>query len=397
MESPLMVDYDQLVSAYKESLTTVLRGFRPPAELLETWVPDEDDAKSILNIIEAAEGAGLAGISIRVSIGTFGRLDITSLREAAGRSGKVDTVASGEAILLNVSFTGTGTEELPDELDRNGATYNKAELEAIRKSAPPPSYPAPPPQAPVRSGTQTVHPVYKKRLQKELQWCSHEGALLPDDGLELVQASRENTTLMALVEPRQHLVKKAMFHGARSNDERAVLDLLCRFMEDKPILECADHGMIYVERQLRDASQPAPVPGIVTPENGDPIFSWPTLLVRELLACYRGKTGFNSITNFYDLPPIMEWLALPEDKKIGKVQAAMGRHPLGEGIEVVGTEGRKRVSVRFQPGPGPNPKVSHLMQLEAYLQAEVEPTLELETEPRADANKLRRIKVINIS
>jgi len=391
-----MVDYDQLVSAYKESLTTVLRGFRPPAELLETWVPDEDDAKSILNIIEAAEGAGLAGISIRVSTYKFGRLDLPSLQEAAGRRGKVDSAPSGDAILFNVWFAGPGSDELPGEFEGNGAAYNKPECEAIRKSAPPPpSYKAP--QAPVRSGTQTVHPVYKKSLQKELQLCPHEGALSPDYGLELVQASYENTTLMALVEPRQHLVKKAVFRGARSDHERAVLDLLCQFMEGTPILQAADHGMIYVERQLRDPSQPAPVPGIVTPENADPIFSSPTLLVRELLACYRRRTGFNSTENFYDLPPTMEWRALPEKEKVGKVQAAISRHPLGGGMEAVRTEGLKRVSVRFQPGLGPSPKASHLMQLEAYLQSEVEPTLELETEPRTDANKLRRIKEMSKS
>jgi hypothetical protein len=168
-------------------------------------------------------------------------------------------------------------------------------------------------------------------------------------------------------------------------------------MEGKPILECADHGMIYVERQLRDTSQPAPVPGIVTPENADPIFSSLTLLVRELFACYRRRIGFNSTANSYDLPPTIEWLALPEDKKVEKVQAAIGRHPLGLGIEVVRTEGSKRVSVMFQHALGPNSTASRLMQLEAYIQSEVEPTLELETEPRADANKIRRIKEMNRS
>jgi hypothetical protein len=114
-----------------------------------------------------------------------------------------------------------------------------------------------------------------------------------------------------------------------------------------------------------------------------------------LLACYRRRTGFNSTANSYDLPPAVEWLGLPEDKKVGKVQAAIGRHPLGGGIEVVRTEGPKRVSVRFQHELGPSPKASRLMPLEAYIQSEVEPTLELETEPKADANKLRRIKEMN--
>ena len=64
MDSNFRVDYESLVTAYKESLVTVLRGFRPTAEFLEAWVYDEDDVISILNIIEAAEDAGLAKISV---------------------------------------------------------------------------------------------------------------------------------------------------------------------------------------------------------------------------------------------------------------------------------------------------------------------------------------------
>jgi hypothetical protein len=280
MKSHLTVDYDQLVSAYQESLTTVLRGFRPPAELLETWVPDEDDAKSILNIMEAAEGAGLAGISIYIGPSTFRRLDLQSLHEVVGRRGKVYTEASGEGSLLHISFAGSGTDALSAQFDKSAAANHKPQSTVRKENGLPASHKAPSPQAAFWPGARGVHPAYKRKVQKASELCAHEGALAPEDGLELVEATCENTTLMALVEPRQHLVKKAVFRGVRSDEERAVLNLLCQFMEGKPILECADHGMIYVERQLRDSSEPAPDHGIVTPENADPIFSLPTLLVR---------------------------------------------------------------------------------------------------------------------
>lgn len=395
MESRLTVDYDQSVSAYRESLTTVLRGFRPPTELLETWVPDEDDAKSILNMLEAAEGAGLAGISIYISPSTLRRLDLVSLQEVAGQRGKVQTETSGEGLHLHISFVDSGTEALLSQTDKETDANHKAER-AVRKEN---GFPAPRRTSSLHaapwSGIGAVHPFYRERLRTELQRCVQEGDLKPEGGLELLQVSRQDTTLMALVEPRQHVIQRAAFRGTQSEGERAVLSLLCKYMEGRPVLECADHAMIYVERALRDPSQPAPVLGIITPENADAIFSTPIFLVRELLACYRRRTGFRDSANFYDLPPEADWLALTENEKVEKLQEAIARHPQGGGIEVVQIEGSKRVSVRLQDAGAPGPRSNRLIQIEAFVHAEVEPTLEIETEPRADANKLRRIKETN--
>ncbi len=393
MESHLTVDYDQLVSAYRESLTTVLRGFRPPAELLETWVPDEDDTRSILNLIEAAEGAGLLRISIYIGPSTFRRLDLNSLHQAASQRAKVRTEPHGEGSLLHISFASSGTHALSARVEKSPSAKNNPQLTVRKENGLPAPHKAPSPRAAGWPGTRAVHPVYQEKFRAESQRSSHEGTLLPEDGLELMQASRQDTTLTALVEPRQHVIKRAAFHGAHSNDERAVLSVLCKFMEGRPILECAEHAMIYVERELRDHSQPAPVCGVVTPENADPIFSSPAFLVRELLACYRRRTGFSGTANFYDPPTRAEWLALREGEKVAKVQAAIARHPLGAGIEVLRTEGPKRVSVRFQDVAGHRPKVACFMRVEAYVHAEVEPTLELETESRPDGNKIRHIQI----
>jgi hypothetical protein len=168
-------------------------------------------------------------------------------------------------------------------------------------------------------------------------------------------------------------------------------------MEGRPILECSDHAMIYVEHELRDGSLPAPVRGIVTPENADPIFSLPTYLVREVLAGYRRRTGFDSTANLYDVPPSAEWLALTERERVARIQAAIARHLLGGGIEVVRTEGAKRVAVRCGNGLSSVPIATRLIDIEDYVHAEVEPTLELEAEPRPDANRIRRIKEIQLT
>ena len=37
------VNYDELVARYEDNLTTVLRGFSPSEQFLETWVHDADE------------------------------------------------------------------------------------------------------------------------------------------------------------------------------------------------------------------------------------------------------------------------------------------------------------------------------------------------------------------
>jgi hypothetical protein len=393
MQSHLTVDYDEVTKAYNESLTTVLRGFRPAVELLETWVPDEDHARSILNLIEAAESAGLDTISVYIGPDTLRMLNLASLKELAGRCGKVHTEASGEGTSLHVSFADTEADVLSGEPHSKPAVNNQPQSTTRRRNGQPRPWKAPSRQAPTCSGKRTVHPVYRDGLRKASQLCPHEGALAQEPGLELLQAAHQGTTLMALVEPCQHAVKKAAFHGALSDTERGLCEVLCRFMEGKPMLECADHGVIYVEHALRDHSQPPPVAGIMTPESADFVFNLPTLLVRDLLAQYRRRTGFEDTTNFYDSRPKAEWLALSESERLKQIQTAIDGHPLGEGLQVVGTQGPKRVRVKFQGQPqnGTNAG-SRLMQLEAYIQATVEPALELEMAPEADQNRIRRIK-----
>lgn len=51
-------DYEQLVADFNHSLNTQLRGHGSENRYLETWVPDEDPIKGILNMAESALSAG---------------------------------------------------------------------------------------------------------------------------------------------------------------------------------------------------------------------------------------------------------------------------------------------------------------------------------------------------
>lgn len=98
------IDYDELVRSYHESLTTVLRGFNAGAGFLDTWVPDDDPHKSILNLIESGGSAGLDGIIISIGAHTRKSLDLAKLKLMIESIGTIRTDADGEALVLEVHY-----------------------------------------------------------------------------------------------------------------------------------------------------------------------------------------------------------------------------------------------------------------------------------------------------
>jgi hypothetical protein len=85
------VDYEQVVSGYEQSLTTVLRGFKAAErfEFLETWVPDDDAGQSIFGILEAAKDYGLRSLVVAIGQATLRTLDLSRLRAMIEPLGQV--------------------------------------------------------------------------------------------------------------------------------------------------------------------------------------------------------------------------------------------------------------------------------------------------------------------
>jgi hypothetical protein len=102
----MRLDYDQLVADYETGLFTRLRGFGPAAEFLETWVPDEDPVDSLLNMVEAAEIAGRAALSVYIGPATAQRLDVAALTARAGTIGTVRIEPQGDGLAFEVRDIG---------------------------------------------------------------------------------------------------------------------------------------------------------------------------------------------------------------------------------------------------------------------------------------------------
>jgi hypothetical protein len=384
-----VVDYDQVTGAYVSGLNTQLRGFRGGARFLEHWVHDPDPVKSIVNMIEAAETAGLADVTVVIGGRTQAAVDMARLDKLAAELGQVGKEERAGGLALTVRFAraagpvaGLGAEAR--DRARRAREARDARLRAQAAAARP------------RPAADGLHPIYREAVAQVLAApLVHEGPAAPAPGLPLLEAARDGFTLAVLVDPATHRVRSARHRGARG-DTRALLEALCAIMIDKPLLECADHAVIRLEHRLRDRTRPRPVAGIVTPESVEPAFAPLTAAVRELLVEYRRRTGYAEAENRFDPEPGAAWQALGPQERMGRLQAALDElaaaRGLGRGAVVCTRLDRgTRATVEFRAELPAQQKAVMLMDLERGLKETVEPVLHLYQEEMHDRNKIRRL------
>ena len=69
----VVLDFESLTADFNQKLLTQLRGHSADNQYLETWVPDEDPVKSILNMVEAALSSGLEIVRVRIASSTLNK------------------------------------------------------------------------------------------------------------------------------------------------------------------------------------------------------------------------------------------------------------------------------------------------------------------------------------
>lgn len=383
-----VVDYEQVTESYETTLNTQLRGFRGGTRFLEHWVHDPDPLKSVINMIEAAATDGLADVTVLLGARSQAALDMGWLVEQAGALGEVTKAPRDGRLALTVRFTsaaaaapGLGAEAR----DRARRAREARDARLAAQAGPPP----PPP----RDG---LDPVYREAVRQILAGAlTHEGTVATMPGVERLSIARDGWVLEAFVDSATHRVRVARHRGA-GRETRALLEGLCAMMEDKPLIECADHAVIRLEYRLRDRLQERPVLGIVTPESVEPAFGPLSVAVRGLLAEYRRRTGYDVIENRFDPEPSAGWKALTAEQRLAQVQAALDALVAQRGLQpgdVVCThvDRSTRTTVEVRAELPARAKAALMMDLERGLKECVEPMLHLYQAEMHDKNKIRRL------
>lgn len=98
------ITYEEAVENFNSSLLTNLRGHGAQEACLEGWVPDADPVFSILNMVEAAEAAGLPGIGVHFTGSSLDAAQRQQLLDQVGRIGPARLTADQDGFLLSVAL-----------------------------------------------------------------------------------------------------------------------------------------------------------------------------------------------------------------------------------------------------------------------------------------------------
>src|SRR4051812_10575974 len=98
-----VLDYDSQVEAYESSLEVSLRGFRPAAAVLDTWVPDEELVRSLTGLVEAAQIGGGDSVAVRVSLKTLNGHKAEEIQEGLSSFGEVSILSEDDSVVFTVA------------------------------------------------------------------------------------------------------------------------------------------------------------------------------------------------------------------------------------------------------------------------------------------------------
>jgi len=344
------LNYDELVESYYRNLHTTLRNFTPGPEFLESWVHDENHNRSIVGLFEAAEDGGIEELELEVGPQLADALDREWIKSNLSGYGEFQLTPKDDGLRLNLAFKGK--------------------------------------QAPLK-----VHEAYRDALEMALKQLRFQGAMPSANtaaGETLIQVTQNGMTL-GLVLDQKSLIVQAKHAGATGLN-LPLIDQLCRLLFNTPIQEAAEHSVIRLEKVLRSEKMKPPVPGLVTPENADPMFKPMTQIIRAAFQEYLKVKHAEPQWNDWDTQESVPWQALSPEEKLAKVKAGISQIckeldlPYGC-MEIIGTKSGGRVVLSGQ-GFGSDPIFGHhLMTIERELKKRVEPKIELILESLEDRNK----------
>ena len=394
----IVIDLDKMIESYETDLVDKLRHFGPEAEIFETWVPDSDPVKSILNLIDSAgEANSDVALEIRASTTVLDSTALSLLGKSLGDKMKVNS--SSEVNYVTILVSGLSQLRLDSQpTSNNNADKESERFQTVEQSADwrgeaiDSSFDL--------SNDGFVSPSTSIYDLPQPQSLHHDTSFEDSDDLITVEAYHDGLMLGLQVEPLFHWIKKAKYGGAVNSITAPLLEKFCTLIEGVPIQDASDHGVGRLEFSVRGISGSRPVPGIVIPGAIDERLSMIQLLIRNTLTNYRQKVGYLQTENIFYPEPSENWLRLSQVEKKEKLLTVLKRelekiHILPTDIDVLEIEYNVRVLVRFsgylaEPETDKQPIV---MQLERAITEQIDPRLELYLELVRDQSKLRRLTV----
>lgn len=376
--------YEDLARSYLEILQAKLRNFTVGHEFLDTWVPEEDAARSLYGVFEAAALARLKEpLTVSVSAATLKGLDRAALDARLKGLGALTATASPAGVEFTMTFSTSVANAIRDQGPQSRAQNADPRRAALKPEG--------------GNRFVAVHGIgeldaltspYHAAITAAAKAPAREGFLAAPSGTTIYEAA-DSGVLLSVAVDKDGLVAAARHSGAKPA-WKGVLDALCLALEGRTLQEGAEHGLIRVMESLRDRTLAVAVPGILTPDNADPVFLLPQKLVRAIFRDWAKATGWKPEWNFWDDGPQAAWKSLPEAEKLSRARGAMKDccRALGlqEDAEVVGVLGDVRLVLHFVQDKAKPSFAKGMIELERRLKKSLDPRLELQLEGIEDRN-----------
>jgi len=397
MQERIVTDLDEMLSLYESNLVDKLRHFGLEADFLETWVPDADPVKSVINLVDAAIVANLQSVlEVKASCQLLNEACVKSLRDILDGVIDLEIRAVDNVVMISMSRFERPLGMRVDGFDPSDSLEHTAfKIPRRRDCFEKPSHSDKSvtvfdARSPVPFNLLYQLPAQEKYLQKKQLEVSDQSCLIED--------SKDGVVLQMRIKPDAHIVEDAAFSGNVSPDLSGLLDAFCGIVIGLPIQEVSDHGVARLELNLRSPEHGPPMTGIVLAAAVDNRFHVIESLVRHILTRYRQLTGYQDTQNEYDVPPAASWLARSDQERSDLINCVLSRKLQEIGydstnIELVNVEFNVRVLVRFRDRLAEESvdKQAVLIALETAMMDSIEPRLELYLEPVSDQSQLRRL------
>tara|TARA_Y100000588_G_scaffold382400_1_gene469807 strand:- start:5165 stop:6406 length:1242 start_codon:yes stop_codon:yes gene_type:complete len=392
----IVIDLDRLIESYETDLVDKLRHFGLETDIYETWVPDSDPVKSILNLVDSAwEANSDVALEIRASSTVLNPTAVSLLGKSLGDT--MEVISSSEVNYVTILVSGLSALRLDSLPTSNKNTDNELEqFQTVEQSS---TWQREAIDSSVNlSDDEFVSPNTSIYDLPQPQSIDHNTSFEDSDDLITIEGSHHGLTLRLQVEPMSHRIKKSTFTRDVNPKFIPLLEKFCTLIEGVPIQDASDHGVGRLEFSVRGMTGSRPVPGIVIAGAIDERLSAIQLLIRNTLANYRQKVGYSLTENTFYPEPSENWLCLSQVEKKEKLLTVLKHelekiHVLPTEIDVLEIEYNVRVLVRFsgylaEPQTDKQPIV---MQLERAITEQIDPRLELYLELVQDQSKLRRL------
>lgn len=237
--------------------------------------------------------------------------------------------------------------------------------------------------------TTEIHPTYRMALEKIQGEILLEGPLEPRIGR--YHSICDGAGLHC--EIQDYSIVQAR-HSGGEGALRPLLEGFCREIIDLPVQEAAEHGVLTFEANLRSRNCPAPVLGVITPMNADPLFLVLVRLVRDVYRQWQASQGIGQSSgdsrNVFTRLSSARWAGLTPSERLAEVSRRLPG--ILDGLKIKGDlklltiRGDTRLVFERSDVVRLSWTGRDLMAIERELKTTIEPQLELVLEGLEDQN-----------